>query len=54
MTFRFFLLALLSAAMLCAQPFRWNREQMVHFTPENPFDRFPDGRPKVPTHFWRK
>ncbi len=36
------------AALLPAQPFRWTREQMIHYTPENPFDRFADGRPKVP------
>src|SRR6185436_3284102 len=24
------------------------REQMIKYTPENPFERFPDGRPKVP------
>lgn len=36
------------ATTLCAQPFRWTREQMIHFTPENPFERFEDGRPKVP------
>jgi hypothetical protein len=30
-----------------AQVFRLSREQMVHYTAKNPFDRFPDGRPKV-------
>lgn len=48
MMIRIFALSLLSTFVLCAQPFRWTREQMIHFTPENPFDRFPDGRPKVP------
>lgn len=42
------MLALLLAATAAAQPFRWTREQMIHFTPENPFERFADGRPKVP------
>jgi 4-hydroxy-4-methyl-2-oxoglutarate aldolase len=28
--------------------FKWSREEMVRYTPDNPFDRFPDGRPKVP------
>lgn len=46
--FRSIAVLLLSAALLGAQPFRWTREQMIHFTPENPFERFPDGRPKVP------
>jgi regulator of RNase E activity RraA len=40
--------ALLFAGLAAAQPFRWSREQMIHFTPLNPFERFADGRPKVP------
>ena len=51
---RFFVLSLLSTTLLCAQPFRWTREQMIHFTPENPFERFPDGRPKVPDELLEK
>jgi regulator of RNase E activity RraA len=51
---RLILLCLLSAALLSAQPFRWTRDQMIHFTPENPFDRFPDGRPKVPDELLEK
>jgi 4-hydroxy-4-methyl-2-oxoglutarate aldolase len=31
-----------------AQVFKWTREEMIRYTPKNPFDRFPDGRPKVP------
>ncbi|HWB98277.1 MAG TPA: hypothetical protein VG672_16305 [Bryobacteraceae bacterium] len=31
-----------------AQLLRLTREQMVRYTAKNPFDRFPDGRPKVP------
>ncbi len=31
-----------------AQVFQFTREQMLEYTKENPFDRFPDGRPKVP------
>ena len=31
-----------------AQMFRFTREQMIRYTPKNPFERFPDGRPKVP------
>ena len=41
-------LAILLAALASAQPFRWTREQMIHHTPQNPFERFEDGRPKVP------
>ncbi|MCC6345168.1 MAG: dimethylmenaquinone methyltransferase [Bryobacterales bacterium] len=44
-----FLLALLLGGCLAApaQVFRLTREQMIHYTAENPFGRFPDGRPKV-------
>ena len=31
-----------------AQVFTWTREQMVKYTAQNPYERFPDGRPKVP------
>ena len=31
-----------------AQVFKLTREQMIQYTARNPFDRFPDGRPKVP------
>lgn len=31
-----------------AQVFRLTREQMIHYTPKNSFERFPDGRPRVP------
>lgn len=31
-----------------AQMHTLSREQMVKYTQQNPFDRFPDGRPKVP------
>lgn len=41
-------LALLGAGLCSGQVFRWTREQMIHYTAQNPFDRFPDGRPKVP------
>jgi regulator of RNase E activity RraA len=30
------------------QIFSFTREQMIRYTAKNPFDRFPDGRPKVP------
>lgn len=42
------------AASLChidsasAQLFQWTPEQLIKFTTRNPYDRFPDGRPKVP------
>jgi 4-hydroxy-4-methyl-2-oxoglutarate aldolase len=31
-----------------AQMFRFTREQMIRYTSKNPFERFADGRPKVP------
>jgi regulator of RNase E activity RraA len=31
-----------------AQLFQWTPEQLVKYTGKNPYDRFPDGRPKVP------
>jgi regulator of RNase E activity RraA len=31
-----------------AQVFKLTRDQMIQYTATNPFDRFPDGRPKVP------
>jgi regulator of RNase E activity RraA len=31
-----------------AQVFSLSRERMIEFTKHNPYDRFPDGRPKVP------
>lgn len=40
--------ALLAPSLLPAQMFTLNHEQMVKFTPLNPFERFEDGRPKVP------
>jgi len=30
------------------QIFTFSREQMIKYTEKNPYDRFPDGRPKVP------
>lgn len=41
-------LAAMAAAPAGAQMFRFTREQMIRYTPKNPFERFPDGRPKVP------
>jgi regulator of RNase E activity RraA len=31
-----------------SQIFTFSREQMIKYTEKNPYDRFPDGRPKVP------
>ncbi len=36
-----------SMAPIYGQVFRLTREQMIKYTAKSPFDRFPDGRPKV-------
>ncbi len=51
---RAFVLTMTLAGLAAAQPFRWTREQMIHFTPQNPFERFADGRPKVPDELLEK
>lgn len=33
---------------ISGQVYKFTPEQMQHFTPQNPFERFEDGRPKVP------
>ena len=45
-----FVVVFLAVAGLAAdaQVFKLTREQMIRYTAKNPFDRFPDGRPKVP------
>jgi 4-hydroxy-4-methyl-2-oxoglutarate aldolase len=40
--------ALLTPSLAHAQLFSLTREQMIQWTSQNPFERFPDGRPKVP------
>ena len=43
------LVALLgSVGLASAQLFQWTPEQLIKYTAKNPYDRFPDGRPKVP------
>ena len=37
-----------------AQVFTLTREQMIKYTSQNPYDRFPDGRPKVPDEVLKK
>ena len=45
---RLIVIAFLAALSLGAQVFTFTRDQMVEYTAKNPFERFPDGRPKVP------
>ncbi len=40
--------ALLAPVVSDAQLFTYTREQMIELTAQNPFERFPDGRPRVP------
>ena len=40
--------ALLVSTLAHAQLYTLTREQLIEYTAQNPFDRFPDGRPKVP------
>jgi regulator of RNase E activity RraA len=42
------LLLLLACFSLHAQVFTFTRDEMIRYTAQNPFERFPDGRPKVP------
>jgi regulator of RNase E activity RraA len=42
------LAGLLVSAPAWGQVFSMTREQMIKYTAKNPYDRFPDGRPKVP------
>src|SRR4051794_4798155 len=44
---KWFLMGMLLLGSLQAQVFRLTREQMIKYTARNPFERFPDGRPKV-------
>jgi regulator of RNase E activity RraA len=41
-------MVLLMPVLSRAQLFTLTRDQMVQYTAQNPFERFPDGRPKVP------
>jgi len=50
---------LVAAMFLCvdsasAQLFQWTPEQLKKYTVKNPYDRFPDGRPKVPDEMLKR
>lgn len=51
---------IIAAALACFQPaavgqtFKLSREQMLKYTSQNPYGRFPDGRPKVPDEVLEK
>jgi len=40
--------------MCCFGQFTLTKEQMIAYTSKNPYDRFPDGRPKVPDDLLEK
>jgi regulator of RNase E activity RraA len=40
--------AMLAPTLAHAQVFTMSKEQLIECTAQNPFERFPDGRPKVP------
>ena len=42
---------LLTALPLWAQLDGFSREQLLKYTANNPFDRMPDGRPKIPQKY---
>ena len=42
------LLPFVTAPRAQAQLMKFSKEQLIKYTAENPFERFPDGRPKVP------
>lgn len=50
-----FLIALLAAsAFLTGQVFQFSREQIIEYTPKNPYERSADGRPMVPDKLLKK
>jgi 4-hydroxy-4-methyl-2-oxoglutarate aldolase len=51
----FLLVAWLGTTMpAAAQLFQWTPEQLVKYTARNPYERFPDGRPKVPDELLKR
>src|SRR6266852_1517847 len=43
-----FLLAIVLSPVASAQFFTFSKQDLIDYTAQNPFDRLPDGRPKVP------
>lgn len=50
----FLAIGFLCADTAHAQLFQWAPEQLIKYTPKNPYDRFPDGRPKVPDEMLKR
>ena len=51
---RFLFALLATSALLPAQVFQFTREQLIEYTPKNPYERSADGRPKVPDRMLKK
>jgi len=51
---RLWLLLLGAATLLPAQIFQFSREQLIQYTPKNPYPRSADGRPIVPDKLLKK
>jgi regulator of RNase E activity RraA len=47
-------LLLAGAALVTAQVFTLSRDQLIRYTNGSPYERFPDGRPKVPDNLLEK
>ncbi len=45
---RFLLLVIAIASLAPGQVFHMSREQIIEYTPKNPYERSADGRPMVP------
>src|SRR5580692_1645399 len=51
---RFLFPLLFAATLLPAQIFQFSREQLIEYTPKNPYERSADGRPRVPDALLKK
>src|SRR5277367_4495393 len=51
---RFLLVLPFAATLLSAQVFQLTREQLIEYTPKNPYPRSADGRPQVPDALLKK
>jgi regulator of RNase E activity RraA len=45
---------LVSLPRATAQLFTFSKQELIDYTPENPFDRLPDGRPKIPDDLMKR
>ncbi len=53
------LIACVACTLLCASPAKaqlqtFSKQELIDFTAKNPFERFPDGRPKVPDELLKR